>query len=119
MLRPDDNLTLKVIEAAPKPPRTTNVVKINEYLDKLKGNPGPRSSPAERTPEEIKRALFHSIVLMLNKVSTKQRSTTLLTVTGMVMQELGIAESQTVKPIAVPDSFRVSRGRPRKAAKAA
>lgn len=118
MLRPDDRFTIKAIKEAPKAPRTTNVIKINEYLDKIQAK-GPRLvSVSERKPDDVKKAMFHSIYLLLQKLPVKQRPALFVAVAGMVISELGLQKT-LVEPVSVPDGFHAKRGRPRRTRKAA
>lgn len=116
MMRSDDRLNLALIKSGPKPPRTTNVVKINEYLDNLQRGPRLVSAEASKTPEDVKKAMFHASSLLLRKVSGRQKASILHSVVGMLLTEIGVSNPMSFDPVAVPDTFRATRGRPRKAA---
>lgn len=116
MMRPDDRLTVKAIKDAPKPPRTTNVVKINEYLDSIQARKPITVVRQESSPESVKKAMFHSAHLLLARIAGKQKQAVLSDVVGMLLTDIGIASEQRFSPQGIPDSFRATRGRPRKAA---
>jgi hypothetical protein len=115
MMRPDDVFTVKSLKAAPRPPRTTNVVKINEYLDGLQHQKGPRLVAERKSADEIQKALFHSASLLLSKLPKTKKLAVLASVTAYLLSEIG-AEEMSIKPVAIPESFRIQRGRPRKVA---
>lgn len=112
MMRPDDRLTLQAIKDAPKPPRTANVIAINDYLDRLQQTKPTTPTLQARTPTELQRVLFHSIRLVLNKMSNPAKRKAFEIVCGMVLSEIGVKQL-TIKASAVPDTFQVSRGRPK------
>lgn len=114
MMRPDDRFTVKAFKAAPRPPRTTNVIKINEYLDSIQRKHGT-THVERKAPEDVKKAMFHSLRLLLSKVPTKQRTMLLIDVIGMVLTDAEITSEIRIAPKAIPDSFLVTRGRPRRA----
>jgi hypothetical protein len=120
MMRPDDRLTLRAIKDAPKPPRTTNVVEINQYLDKLAQRKPAEHSAKERKAEDVKRAMFHASHLLLAKLQQgREKKAVLLDVFGMLLTDAGITVDVTIKPVAIPETFRAVRGRPRSIPKAA
>lgn len=115
MLRSDDRLNIALVKSGTTAPRTTNIVKINEYLDSVQLT-GPRLVPQTRTPDDVKKAMFHSASLLLKKVSGRSKAAVLNSVVGMLMTELGISNPMSFEPQAVPENFRAVRGRPKKVA---
>lgn len=119
MQRPDDRLTLKAIKSAPKPPKTANVVVINEYLDKLQRQPrtvARKVAPVlnAKNTQSLQRILFHGIRIVLNRIPKRSQLKVLETVVSMVLLELGVSKV-TLRATVVPDSFHVVRGRPKNA----
>lgn len=114
MLRSDDRLNIALVKSGVVAPRTRNVVKINEFLDSVQSG-GPRLVQ-QRTPREIEKAMFHSASLLLRKVSGRSKTAVLNSTVGMLLTELGISNPMSFEPVAIPDNFLVSRGRPRKVA---
>lgn len=117
MTRPDDTYTIKALKDAPKPPRTNNVIKINEWLDNLQRNKPRLVTNNEKSPEDVKKAMFHSISLLVGKLAARQKLPVLVAVFGMALTEIGVSQPQKIEAEAIPESFRTKRGRPaRKAA---
>jgi hypothetical protein len=118
MSRPDDRLTLKAIKAAPKPPKTDNIVAINKYLDKVQHGPQRESEATPLGTEYLTKLLFHGMRVVLNRAANRNRRAVFETALGYLLTELGI-DSITCKAREIPDTFYAKRGRPVTAAKAA
>lgn len=112
MLRGSDRLNVKLMEATP-PPRTNNVVKINEYLDSMEKS-GPRLVETA-SPDASKKDCYNYVHLRFQRLpnSHKTRSAWIHSLAGMLLAELGVSGTQTIEPVAIPDGYKAVRGRPR------
>jgi hypothetical protein len=110
MMRPNDKLNYELIKATP-PPKTTDIVKINEYLDTVQGpNRQPRE---EKTPAEIEKDCYRFCSLRISTIPKNKKRSVLADHVGMLMTFLGISNEMTFKPIAIPQGFKTTIGRPR------
>lgn len=112
MLRGSDRLNVKLMEVTP-PPKSNNVVKINEYLDAME-KPGPRLVESNNTPTQLQKECYNYVHLRFQRLpnNSKTRSNWLHTLAGMLLAELGVSGAQSIEPVAIPDGFRAVRGRP-------
>ena len=116
MMRSTENLNLKMVEATP-PPKTQNVTKINDYFDRLRT--GPKLVEAKsQTPDALKKDCYNYVHLRFQRLPNngKTRSAWIHSLCGMLITEMGVGNPISVEPVAIPDDYRVSRGRPRKTA---
>ena len=111
MLRGTEKINLKAVKASP-PPKTTNVTQINDYLDKIQA---PVREAAETNPEVLKKECWMKIHSAFQRLpnNSRTRSAWIHSLLGMALTELGVSGAQTVTPVAVPDTYRPARGRPR------
>lgn len=107
----------EAIKALP-PPKTTDAVKVRDYLEKVKELRSTlRAEKAEsEKPEELLREAFRAVNSRFQRLpknhKTKQRFVERLV--GMIMTDLGVSSPQRYEPIAIPAGYKVVRGRPRK-----
>lgn len=116
MMRSTENLNLKMVEASP-PPKTQSVTKINDYFDALRA--GPKLVEAKsQTPDALKKDCYNYVHLRFQRLpnNSKTRSAWIHSLCGMLITEMGVGNPISVEPVAIPDDYRVSRGRPRKLA---
>ncbi len=103
--------------AANPPPKTTNRAKIEVYLDTLK--PGRIDAPV--SAETLLKECVNFVSLRWDRLPSnhKTRAAFMRSLIGMLMARFGVASDQSFSPTAIPDSFRVVRGRPKGVKKAA
>lgn len=111
MLRGTDKLNVKRIASNP-PPKTTSVIKISEYLDAME-KPIPRVNTTSN--EDLQKEAFNFICNRFQKVEGDDRDRVgwLHSLVGMLLAVAGIGSPQSIAPVAVPEGFRIVRGRPR------
>lgn len=116
LLRGNDRLNVKLMEATPAP-KTTNMVKINEYLDAME-KPGPRLVESDNTPNQLQKECYNYVHLRFQRLPNngKTRANWLHSLAGMLLAELGVGNAVSIEPIAIPEDYRVTRGRPKKTA---
>jgi hypothetical protein len=116
MMRSTENLNVKMVEATP-PPKTQNVTKINNYFDKLPTG-GKLVEAKSETPDALKKDCYNYVHLRFQRLPNngKTRAAWIHSLAGMLITEMGVSNPITVEPVAIPDDYRVSRGRPRKSA---
>ncbi len=107
-------ITPKLLEENPAPV-TTDRGKIIEYLTSLKT---VRAEPADKSVDDILKECVNFIGTRFQQLpqNTKTRSNFIRSLVGMLLNKFGIATESTFTPIAIPESFRASRGRPRQQA---
>lgn len=112
LLRGNDKLNIKLMEATPAP-KTTNIVRINEYLDEME-RPGPRLVENDNTPTQLQKECYNYVHLRFQRLpnNSKTRTNWLHALAGMLLAELGVSGAQSIEPIAIPAGFRAVRGRP-------
>jgi hypothetical protein len=114
MLRATDHLNLRRLEENP-PPRTTNVVAINEYLDTVTA-----STPQEPSTDVnvLKKEVFNIFDNRFQRLPAAGRSRTAfaLSIAGMILYRAGLTGPQTVTPVPIPAAFKGVMGRPRRTA---
>lgn len=93
------------------PPQTEDPTEIEKYLDGLKQNrvevvPGP---------DLLLRECVNFVGTRWAKLPGDHTSRTafMQSLVGMLMAKFGVASEQTFHPMAIPESFRAQRGRPR------
>lgn len=114
MLRGMDRINLEAVRQMP-PPRTTNVTKIDDYLSKIERHREP-ANVQEATMDDLKKRFYHNFRGLVAQipVNTRLRTFWMRDCLGMALTELGFNTTQTISPVAIPDSFVSARGRPRK-----
>lgn len=112
------------------PPKDATEVQANTWLDQIeqvkkeaKSQAGTVSVFAQIVPSDPQSLLkecyrFVSIRYKRLPNNSRTRAAWVKALVGMVMTELGVAGEQTFAPQAVPEEFRVQRGRPKMAASA-
>jgi hypothetical protein len=71
-------------------------------------------APVPQDPDTLLKECYRFVSIRYKKlpIGSKVRSRWVHQLTGMLMTELGVSHPQPISPIAVPDDFRVGRGRP-------
>jgi hypothetical protein len=115
MQRGVDSINIKRLDKTP-PPKTTSVVKINEWVDTIQ-----RREPKEERseiPEEMKRDCYNYVRSRIMRLpsSTMKRAAWLRSLVSMLVADLGVAEMKTIEPVPAPEGFAVIRGRHKKIA---
>lgn len=115
MLRGANRINVKAIEASP-PPDTTNVVKINEYLDSIE-HPFRAHTP-ESNPEVLKKECVNFVTSRFERLprAGRTRPAWMVSFLGMCLAGAGYTTPITVEPVAIPEYYRGTRGRPKAAA---
>lgn len=116
MLRGTDRINMAAIAASP-PPSTTNAVKINEYLDEME-KPGPRIVPQPRDPETLRKECVNFVQSRFQALpkAGRVRPAWMRQFLGMCLTISGETQAVTIAPVAIPEGYRVTRGRPKKMA---
>jgi len=110
----------KEVIAQNPPPNTTNPQKISEYLTKLEEMPIRRPQAAlETNPEILAKEVVNFAGIRMDRLKASGKDARFmqswtLNVVGMFLTKLGIAAELKVAPVAIPESFVVHRGAPRK-----
>jgi len=120
----------QVVKALP-PPEDPTPLAANAWIDRVIDAqkdardeavaPGPEMSlPVPQDPETLLKECYRFISTRYRKlpINSRQRSRWVHQLAGMLLNELGVSNAQSIAPIAVPDDYRVQRGRPREAAAA-
>ncbi len=113
MLRGTDSINLKLVEATP-PPKTTNVVTINEYLDSLQKR--SVSDGESSNPEMMKKECYNFVRSRFHRVTNRAKAQWMRSLISILYAEMGVSGVQNSEPSAVPEGYRSTRGRPRKVA---
>ena len=94
-----------------EPPTGNDATEIEKYLDGLKQNrvevvPGP---------DILLRECVNFVGTRWEKLPNDHKSRTafMQSLVGMLLAKFGVASEQTFYPMAIPESFRAQRGRPR------
>lgn len=95
----------------------------HEYLDKLEESRKIKPPEGETLPAEhiemvdAVKVAFKTVSNIMKRLPVdtkgKNKMKFLQSVVGMCLTEVGVASQQTFEPQAVPDEFRIGRGRPR------
>jgi hypothetical protein len=106
---------LKIIENNP-PPKTSDPIVIGKYLDKIERM--PREVKPEATPHNPDTLLKECINFASSRFdklprNSKTRIAWVRSLIGMLMTKFGLGTEQPFEPLAIPDTFRHSRGRPK------
>lgn len=111
MLRGVDRISLRKIEETP-PPNTDNVVAINEYLDTITS---PTPQEPETNPALLKKEVYNTFDNRFQRLPTAGRTRTAfaLAIAGMILTRAGFTTAQNVAPVAIPEDYRSTFGRPR------
>lgn len=97
-----------------RPPQTNDHDDIVRYLDRVT-TIRPRSVSIERSTDDIVKGWLHCVELGWEKLPqhSRSRANALRSYIGMLMTRFGISNPTTFDPIAIPEEYRVYRGRPR------
>lgn len=115
MLRGTNRLNVRRIEATP-PPRTNDPIVINEYLSEMER---PQSNvPLDVTPDDLKRECVNHVLRSFERLprAGRVRPAWIRSVVAMCLFGAGITTTETITPVAIPESFTRPRGRPKKTA---
>jgi len=102
------------------PPNTTDPQKISAYLDTLEELPQRRPQAAlETDPEILAKEVLNFAGIRLSRLQASGRDLKFvhkwtLTLAGMLLTKAGVNAEVRLAPVAIPDSFIVHRGAPRK-----
>lgn len=96
------------------PPKTTDPKLIGEYLDELDKTKLPSIVDEPTLDERIKLCL-HFVGNHYEKIHEKKQKTAFMrSLLGMELAKFGIASELSIAPIAIPEDYRIARGRPTK-----
>lgn len=97
-----------------RPPLPNDHSEIVRYLDRVT-TLRPKSISIERTTDDIVKNWLHCVELGWDKLpqNSRSRANALRNYIGMLMTRFGISNPTTFEPIAIPEEYRVYRGRPR------
>lgn len=109
-----DKINLARLESSP-PPRTTNVIKIAEWVDSIQ-SPLPRSDRSSDSPESLKRDCYNYLHSRISRLPSRSRLVWLKSLVGMLLSTLNFTDPQTIDPFPAPEGFLAVRGRPKKVA---
>lgn len=102
---------VKLLKKMP-PPKSTDPKVIGEYLDGLDKVKRP-TLVAEPSLDERVKLCLHVVGNHYAKIQDKRHKTAFRnSLLGMELTRFGIASDLSISPIAIPDDFRISRGRP-------
>jgi len=106
-------ITPEMLKANPAPV-TTDRSKIAEYLSSLK----PIRVEVAKSPETLLKECVNFVSSRWDQLPQHQRTrqTFINSLVGMLLNRFGVASEKSFAPIAIPESFKGARGRPRKAA---
>lgn len=107
------DIPISVLETT-RPPKTDDHETIVRYLERVTLI-RPRATSIERSTDDIVKEWLHAVVLGWPKLppNPRTRANVIRNYIGMLMTQFGIGNEQTFAPVAIPDNFRVIRGRPR------
>lgn len=115
LMRPNQRLDAKMIKSSP-PPKTTDPVVINEYLDNLtKKSRAKQLQNIENNPEVLQKQAFNAVRNYYDKLPKGSfRRTWMKSLTSMLLTLAGVPEDASVSPTAIPEGMVSVLGRPRK-----
>lgn len=95
------------------PPKTQDKGKILEYVNNLK----PMRIEIAKSPDTLLKECVNFVGTRWAQLPTnhKARTAFMRGLMGMLLAKFGVASEQSFAPMAIPDSFRVTRGRPKAA----
>lgn len=102
----------RMVETTPAP-QTNDPVKISEFLTLVEKQPAqPR--PAQTDPEILKKEVVNFYRLRFERLELTGRAKTkwIDDTFGMLLTISGLASDKTVSPVAIPEAFTVTHGRP-------
>lgn len=95
------------------PPATTDKTKLAEYLDTLK----PVRVEVAKSPDTILKECINFVGTRWAQLPNnhKTRTAFMRSLIGMLLAKFGVASAQSFEPMAIPETFKVVRGRPKAA----
>jgi len=110
---------IKRIEENPPPAKVTkDPIQIGKYLDNLEKTPIEIKDDTPANTDTLLRECVNFVSSRYARLpnNSRTRSTWVRSLVGMLMTKFGIGTEQSFEPMAIPDKFRVVRGRPKTAA---
>lgn len=107
---------IKRVEHHPPAPKTKDPVKIEKYIDSLKS---ATSHPEViHTSDTLLKECVNFVSSRFDKLphNGKTRTAWVRSLIGMLMTKFGMGTEQPFGPMAIPDNFRSTRGRPKQVA---
>jgi hypothetical protein len=95
------------------PPKTQDKGKILEYVNNLK----PSRVEIAKSPETLLKECVNFVGTRWAQLPNnhKTRTAFMRSLLGMLLGKFGVASEQSFAPMAIPDNFKVQRGRPKAA----
>jgi hypothetical protein len=108
---------IKRIEDNP-PPKTSDAIRIGRYLDKLEKTPVEVKQEPQADTDMLLRECINFVTSRYSRLpnNSRARAAWVRSLVGMLMTKFGIGAEQRFEPMAIPEKFRVVRGRPKAAA---
>jgi hypothetical protein len=106
---------LELVKKNP-PPKTADHEKIVAYLDNLEAVPSPPRPDRfeDFTVDDHVKICINFVGIHFDKLTDqKSKRAFIRTLIGMELAKFGISSDTSFSPIAIPDEFRVLRGRPK------
>lgn len=109
-------IPLKAVESS-RPPKTEDPDEMTKYLERINVKE-KKIIVIEHNPDSVLKDLLHEAELAYNRLPkhSRTRSNFINNLFGMLMTVFGIGHKQTFEPAAIPEHFKIVRGRPKKAA---
>ena len=103
-----------LVYAKNPPPKTSDPRLIQKYLDSLK----TMRLEVVTSPDQLLKECVNFVGTRWEKLpnNNKARTAFMRSLVGMLMAKFGVASELSFAPMAIPDSFRGQRGRPRQLA---
>lgn len=107
------------------PPSNASEVQANTWLDQIEQvRKDTRASgetmnvlavPVPQDPQTLLKECYRFISMRYKRLpnNSKTKANFVRSLIGMILAELGVSGQQTFAPVAIPEEFRVGRGRPR------
>jgi hypothetical protein len=107
---------IKRIEDNP-PPKTSDPIKIGRYLDKLEKTPIEMRPEVVANPDTSLRECVNFVTSRYARLpnNSRTRLAWVRSLVGMLMTKFGLQSEQRFEPMAIPEGFKVHRGRPKAA----
>lgn len=105
----------QAIENAPPAPKTSDPVVISEYVAALESVPYRSQEPPEANPDTLMKECLNFVGTRFDRLPStgRVRSQWIQSFVGMILARFGVASQQSFSPTAIPEKFKVVRGRPK------
>jgi hypothetical protein len=107
-------IPLKALEAS-RPPKTEDPDEMVRFLERINASEKKKVVVIEYDPNDVLKDVLHDSELGYGRLpqDKRTRNNFIHNYIGMLMTLFGIGHEQSFKPVAIPDHFRVVKGRPR------